>query len=55
MLLKPWTPDRGIQGQAKNGLKIAGVTNLKKPPSPSPVEGEGKVQEREIFFSYLDS
>ncbi len=21
-----WTPDRGIQGQAKNGLKIAGVT-----------------------------
>ncbi len=24
--LKPWTPDRSIQGQAKNGLKIAGVT-----------------------------
>ncbi len=23
---KPWTPDRTIQGQAKNGLKIAGVT-----------------------------
>jgi len=21
-----WTPDRSIQGQAKNGLKIAGVT-----------------------------
>jgi len=21
-----WIPDRGIQGQAKNGLKIAGVT-----------------------------
>jgi len=21
-----WTPDRGIQGQAKSGLKIAGVT-----------------------------
>jgi len=28
MLLKYlWTPDRNIQGQAKNGLKIAGVTN----------------------------
>ena len=27
MLLKYlWTPDRDIQGQAKNGLKIAGVT-----------------------------
>jgi hypothetical protein len=27
MLLKYlWTPDRNIQGQAKNGLKIAGVT-----------------------------
>jgi len=25
-VLKPWTPDRNIQGQAKNGLKIAGVT-----------------------------
>jgi len=24
-----WTPDRGIQGQAKSGLKIAGVTNLR--------------------------
>jgi len=22
----PWTPDKTIQGQAKNGLKIAGVT-----------------------------
>jgi len=22
-----WTPDRSIQGQAKSGLKIAGVTN----------------------------
>jgi len=27
MLLKHlWTPDRSIQGQAKSGLKIAGVT-----------------------------
>ncbi len=23
-----WTPDRDIQGQAKSGLKIAGVTDL---------------------------
>jgi len=25
-----WTPDRTIQGQAKYGLKIAGVTNLRE-------------------------
>jgi len=24
----PWTPDKNIQGQAKSGLKIAGVTAL---------------------------
>jgi len=26
-----WTPDRGIQGQAKSGSQVAGVTNLRKP------------------------
>jgi len=39
-----WTPDRSIQGQAKNGLKIAGVTDLRKRKR---VEEEGKAQERE--------
>jgi len=24
-----WTPRRAIQGQAKNGLKVAGVTDLR--------------------------
>jgi len=31
-----WTPDRAIQGQAKSGSQVTGVTNLRKPPSPLP-------------------